>query len=78
MKNYTTRFLTYTAEDWANLLTKKLDLDIFYSYLLLHDLRNLRAGEWVEIIEEEILDEDIIEAFKIFINYHNPEEDEEE
>ena len=64
-----------TNEDWANYLTKKLDLDADESEDLLHDLNNLRAGEWVEVLVDSDVTSNIINQFKTFFEIEDEDDD---
>lgn len=57
-----------TNEKWADYLTKTLDLDAYDSNLLLHDLNNLRADEWLDVLLDAELDKVVINSFKAFYN----------
>lgn len=62
-------------EDWANYLTKKLDLDTYDSETLIHDLNNLRADEWLESMVDAGIPTDIIDQFKSFFHITSDDED---
>lgn len=61
--------------DWANYLTKKLDLDAYDSETLIHDLNNLRADEWLESMVDAGIPTDIIDQFKSFFHITSDDED---
>lgn len=65
---------TYTAEDWAYLIGKKLGLPYYEYTMLLDDLNNLRGGEWVDSAAE-VLDEHELACFKRFVHYFDAEQD---
>ena len=62
-------------EDWANYLTKKLNLDAYDSETLIHDLNNFRADEWLDSVVDAGIPTDIIDQFKSF--FHITSDDEE-
>lgn len=64
-----------TNEDWVNYLTKKLDLDADESEDLLHDLNNLRADEWVEVLVDSDVSSNIINQFKTFFEIEDEDDD---
>ncbi len=57
----------WTEEDWANKLQDVCNLSIEETDDLLHDLNNLRGDEWLEIVEDNCNDEELLIAFKKFI-----------
>lgn len=53
--------------DWANYITKKLDLDAYEEDDLIHDLNNLRGDEWIDAMVAAGIDKKTIKNFKKFI-----------
>lgn len=60
--------LPTTNEGWANYLTKYLNLGRDDSDDLLHDLNNLRGGEWVDVLAEQGVSKEVLNAFKKYVN----------
>lgn len=56
-----------TNEGWASFLTKYLNLGRDDSNDLLHDLNNLRGGEWVDILAEQGVSKEVLNAFKKYV-----------
>ena len=54
-----------TNEEWADYLTRALSLNSHDADMLIHDLNNLRADEWIDVIKEQ-LDDSVLTAFKRF------------
>lgn len=54
--------------DWANYLTKALNLNSYDSETLLHDLNNLRADEWLDDIVSANVPYGIIDEYKKFFH----------
>ena len=66
----------WTEEDWAKKLKKVCHLNKEEADDLLHDLNNLRGNEWLEIVEDNCDDEELLIAFKEFIGVNDIWEDE--
>lgn len=66
----------WTEEDWARKLKKVCHLNKEEADDLLHDLNNLRGNEWLEIVEDNCDDEELLIAFKEFIGANDIWEDE--
>lgn len=72
MKRYI-RSASYTAnftsnDEWCEWISKKLGLDAEEEDLLLHDINNLRADEWLDVMRKAkgITPKDIREFKKFF------------
>ena len=57
----------WNVNDWANLITKYLNLDNNKTENLIHDINNLRANEWLDELTKKLSEEELI-AFKKFCN----------
>ena len=71
-------FNKYDNEDWAYYISRELGLDEDDYEMLIHDINNLRANEWIDDGILDKLSTKALDAFKSFIHYNEDEEDEDE